>query len=104
MDKMGSPSCNQERRSSPRHSINLHVDFWTHDKAYRGSGSIINASRAGLLIETFNDLPVGTRIIVEVLSPQDGKVRNFKAVAKIIRKDNYAWDDWEAYQYGLKFT
>jgi hypothetical protein len=101
---MESPSDRQERRSFPRKLANLPVDFWTNDNPQPHFGLVLNASEAGLLIQTFQDLPVGTRINVQVLWPKDSKVLGFRSVVEIIWKDIYPWDDWESYQYGLKFS
>ena len=93
----------QERRSYPRRLANLPADFWIVDNPHPNFGLVLNASEAGLRIQTFQDLPVGRRINIEVLSPEAGKVLSFRSVVEIIWKDIYAWDDWESYQYGLKF-
>jgi hypothetical protein len=100
---MESPSDGRERRSYPRKIANLPVDFWIIDNPHPHFGLVLNASEAGLLIQTFQDMPVGRRINIEVLSPKGGKVPRFRSVGEIIWKDIYAWDDWESYQYGLKF-
>jgi hypothetical protein len=100
---MESPSDRRERRSYPRKPANLPVDFWIIDNPQPHFGLVLNASEAGLLIQTFQDLPVGTRINVQVLWPKGSKVLGFRSVVEIVWKDIYAWDDWESYQYGLKF-
>jgi len=63
----------------------------------------IDASESGLLIQTLKEMPVDTRIDIEVLFPKKVNSSNFKAEAEIIWKDICNWDDWEGYQYGLKF-
>jgi hypothetical protein len=102
-EEMGLPSDRQERRSYPRRLTNLPVDFRIIDNPHPHFGLVLNASEAGLRIQTFQDMPVGRRINIEVLSPEVGKVLGFRSVVEIIWKDIYAWDDWESYQYGLKF-
>ena len=100
---MGLPSDHQDRRSYPRKLINLPVDFWITDTPRPHFGLVLNASEAGLRIQTFQDMPVGRRINIDVLSPNVGKASGFRSVVEIIWKEIYPWDDWESYQYGLKF-
>jgi hypothetical protein len=100
---MGLLSDRQERRSYPRRLINLPVDFWIIDNPHYHFGLVLNVSEAGLRIQTFQDIPVGGRIKIEVLSPNGRKALSFRSVAEIIWKDIYPWDDWESYEYGLKF-
>jgi hypothetical protein len=52
---------------------------------------------------------VGTELNVTVLFSKGFELANFKAVAKIVRKERYSKEDskgnqyWEGYQYGLEF-
>jgi hypothetical protein len=66
-------------------------------------GLVINASETGLLIQTFKDIPIGKKVIIEVLFPKRVKTAKLNAIAEVVWKDMYLWDDWEEYQYGLKF-
>ena len=104
---MDSPSDSTEKRRYPRVFINLPVDFWTSDDWKASPGLVLNASEAGLLIQTFKDMPIGTKInikvLFKVLFPKGVKFTNVKAIATIIWKDTYWWEDWEGYQYGVKF-
>ena len=88
--------------------INLPVAFWIGDDWKASPGLVLNASEAGFLIQTFKDMPIGTKInikvLFKVLFSKGVKFTNIKAVATIIWKDTYWWEDWEGgYQYGVKF-
>jgi hypothetical protein len=80
------------------------LNFKMTEDSIQSAGLVINASEAGLLIQTFKDMPIGKRITIEVSSPKRVKPVKFSAMAEIIWKDVYIWDDWESYQYGLKFS
>ncbi len=80
------------------------LDFKMTEDLNQSTGLVINASEAGLLIQTFKDMPVGKKLTIEVSSPNRAKPEKFRATTEIIWKDVYMWDDWEAYQYGLKFS
>ena len=104
---MDSPSDSKEKRRYPRVLINLPVNFRMIGELKAAPGVVLNASEAGFLIQTFKDMPIGTRIdikvLFKVLFPKGVKFTNIKAIATIIWKDTYWWEDWEGYQYGVKF-
>lgn len=100
MDKPYDP---REKRKYPRVLVDMPVNFKVTEDRNHNTGMVINASEAGLLIQTFKDMPVGKRLAVEVSSPKDPNAVKFNAMTEIIWKDLFIWDDWEAYQYGLRF-
>jgi hypothetical protein len=93
----------KEKRRHRRILVNVPVDFQDIDKSNISPGLVINLSRTGLLIQTFEDMPIGKRINIKVLFPKGFGVANFSAVVEIVWKDICLWEDWEGYQYGLKF-
>jgi hypothetical protein len=92
-----------EKRKYPRVLINTPLNFKGPEESMQSPGLIINASETGLLIQTFKDIPIGKKVIIEVLFPKGVKTAKLNAIAEIIWKDIYLLDDWEEYQYGLKF-
>jgi hypothetical protein len=104
---MDSSSESKEKRRHPRVLINLPVNLWIFRELKTVSGFVLNASEGGLLIQTFKDMSIGTRIDIKVLFKillsKGVRSAKFRAVANIIWKDTYWWEDWEGYQYGLKF-
>lgn len=101
--KTDRPSDWKEKRRYQRVYINSPVDFNVPDESNVSYGLALNASEAGLLIQTFKNMPVGTKMKIKVLSGKGAESSNFRALAAIIWKDTYLWDDWEGYQYGLEF-
>ncbi len=95
----------RERRRWPRKVIKLPVHFETTDNSHSATGLAIDASQAGLLLQTFLEMRVGTRVFIKISHPQVREVLGFniRSEAEVIWKDICAWEDWEAYQYGLKF-
>jgi len=92
-----------EKRKYARVLINTPLSFKIPEESKQNPGLVINASEAGLLIQTFKDIPIGKRVLIEVLSPKGAETEKLNAVAEIVWKDIYLWDDWEGFQYGLKF-
>ncbi len=101
---MNKPFDAKEKRKYPRVLINMPLDFKMTEDSNQSTGLVINASEAGLLIQTFKDMPIGKKITVEVSSSKRDTSVKFSATTEILWKDLYIWDDWEAYQYGLKFS
>ena len=103
-DKMKDTSQGQEKRKHSRLQVNFPIHFQMDGKKVDHPGITLDVSESGLLIQTFKDMLVGTRLDIEVLFPKGFELSNFQGVAEIIWKDIYYWEDWEGYQYGLKFT
>ena len=100
---MNRSSADKEKRRCPRALIDLPADIRITDKLNVVPGLVRNVSEGGLLIQTFPDMPIGTKINIKVLFSKTLEVANFRGVAEIVWKDSYLWDDWEGYEYGLKF-
>ena len=93
----------KEKRKHQRLPVSLPVQFHMDGKEGVHPGVTLDVSESGLLIQTFKDMLVGTRLTIDVLFPRGFELSNFRGVTEIIWKDIYYWDDWEGYQYGLKF-
>jgi len=104
---MDRPSESKEKRRYPRVLINLPVNLWMIRELKAAPGLVLNGCEGGLLIQTFTDMPLGTRIAIKisfkVLLPRGVRPAKIRAIADIIWKDTYWWGDWEGYQYGLTF-
>ena len=79
------------------------VDFQLVGESTSSFGMVIQSSRTGLVLQCLKDMPVGTRVIIGVESPEGFESCQGRAVCEIVRKDMCLWDDWEGYQYGLKY-
>jgi hypothetical protein len=60
-------------------------------------------SEVGLLIQSIKDIPIGTNLNIAVLFPKGFELANFEVLAEVIWKEIHWKEDWEGYQYGLKF-
>ena len=94
----------RERRRSPRLLVDLPLEYRVMNAPYAQGGIVANASEEGLLINSIKNMPVGTRLNIAVLFPKEFGLENFEVVAEIIRKELHWEEDWEGYQYGLRFT
>jgi hypothetical protein len=100
---MKTSSNNKEKRKHPRIMVSLPLHFQANENEGVYPGLAIDASESGLLIQTLRKIPVGIRIDIEILFPKKLNLANFKAEAEVVWKNICHWEDWEGYQYGLKF-
>ena len=107
---MEGSSNKRERRSYPRFTIDLPLEYRDMEGLCLRGGIVANASEGGFLIEAVRDIPVGTELNIAVLFPKEFELANFNAVAKIVWKERYWKEDlkgdsyWKGYQYGLEFV
>jgi hypothetical protein len=94
----------RERRKFPRLLVDLPLEYRVMNAPYAQGGIVVNASEEGLLINSIKNMPVGTKLNVAVLFPEEYELANFEVLTEIIRKELHWEEDWEGYQYGLKFT
>jgi c-di-GMP-binding flagellar brake protein YcgR len=92
-----------ERRKYPRVYMDLPLEYWVkYDPRTRG-GIVIDASETGLLIYSTQDIPVGSKLRIAVLFPNEYELANFEVFAEVIWKQA-ANKREEGYQYGIKFN
>ena len=66
-------------------------------------GLVVNVSEIGLLIRSIKNLPIGAELKIVVLFPKEYQLTNFEVLAQVVRKEPLWEEDWEGYEYGLKF-
>ena len=93
----------RERRKFPRLLVDLPLEYRVMNAPYAQGGIVVNASEEGLLINSIKNIPAGTKLNIAVLFPEEYELADFEVVAEIIRKELHWEEDWEGYQYGLKF-
>jgi len=102
-DGMESSDALLEKRRHTRVFMELPLEYQILDAPYAHGGVVANASEAGLLILSIKSIPVGTKLNIAVLFPKGFQLTNFEVSAEIIWKEIFWKEDWEGYQYGLKF-
>jgi len=94
----------EERRKHPRVVLDLPLEFRLTNILNAHGALVTNGSEAGLLIESVKNIPVGTNLNIAVLFPKEYELADFELSAQIVWKEPYWKEDWEGYQYGLKFV
>ncbi len=93
----------KEKRKHARIKVTLPLHFKMGENPNFYPGLTVDASESGLLMQTLKDVPIKTRLNIEVSFPKGFELSDFKGVAEIIWKDISNWEGWEGYLYGLKF-
>ncbi len=93
----------KDRRKSQRMMLDLPLEYRVMDAPYAHGGLVVNASELGLLVQSVKSLPIGTKLNIAVLFPKGFELANFEVLAEILWKDLHWEEDWEGYQYGLRF-
>jgi hypothetical protein len=96
-------SSNDERRKFPRSLMDLPLEYRIINAPFSHGGIVANGSEDGLLIYSVKDMPLGTKLDIGVMFPKEYELSNFEVIAEIIRKDLHWEEDWEGYEYGIKF-
>jgi len=94
----------KERRGHRRIEMSFPVNVCLHQSNRSYPGLTVDASESGLLVQTLKDMPLETKLKIELLFPKESNLPNLKAAAEVVWKDLSNWEDLEGYQYGLKFV
>ena len=96
-------AASHDRRRYPRSLMDLPLEYRVINAPYAHGGIVVNGSEEGFLIYSVKDMPIGTKLNLVVLFPKGYELTNFEVVAEIVRKDLHWEEDWEGFEYGLKF-
>ena len=100
---MEDPNGNGEKRKYSRVIMDLPIEYRIPDLPRAHGALTVNASETGLLIESVSDLAVGTKLSLSVLFVKEFELNHLQVQAEIVWKETYWKEDWEGFQYGLKF-
>jgi len=82
----------------------LPLEYRVTDVSDAHGALIVNGSEMGFLIESVKSIPIGANLNIDVLFPKGYELANFEVLAQVVWKEIYWKEDWEGYQYGLKFV
>ncbi len=100
---MDRPDRNTEMRKCPRYDMDWPLEYRVIDDPDAYGGIVVDGSEIGLRMNSVKNIPVGTKVNVTVLFPKEFQLTNFEVETEIVWKDICLREDWNGYQYGLKF-
>ena len=101
---MGRSNSQKEKRKSPRFWMDFPLEYRVLNAPDAYGGMVVDGSEIGLRIHSIKNMPIGTRLNIAVMFPEEFQMTNFEVVAEIIWKDLYVTEDWSGFQYGLQFV
>jgi len=93
----------REKRGHPRFHLDLPIEFRVMNAPHVGGAMIVNASETGLLIQSPNGVPAGTKLNIAVLFSEGFELANFEVLAEVVWTKTYLHEGKQAYELGLKF-
>ena len=93
----------REKRRHPRFHLNLPIEFRVMNAPHVLGAMIVNVSETGLLIQSPNGVPAGTRLNIAVLFSQGFELANFEVLAEVVWTKTYLHEDNQGYELGLRF-
>jgi hypothetical protein len=94
----------RDRRKYPRLYMDLPLEYRMKYDPHTRGGIVIDASEAGFLIYSTEDIPVGSKLRIAVFFPREYELTNFEVFTEIIWKKISVEKRGKGYQYGLKFV
>ena len=83
--------------------MDLPLEYRVLNVPYAHGGLVVNASEAGLLIQSVKNIPAGAKLNIVVLFPRGFQLSCLEVVTEVIWKDAHQEDEWQGYYYGLNF-
>ena len=74
----------REKRKHPRFYLNLPIEFRVMNAQHVIGAMIVNASETGLLIQSPNNVPAGTKLNIAVLFSKGFELANFEVLAAVV--------------------
>jgi hypothetical protein len=94
----------EDRKKHPRVVLDLPLEYRITNIPNAHGALIVNGNEMGLIIESVEDIPIGTNLNVAVSFPKGYELTNFEVLTQVVWKEIYRKENWEGYQYKLKFV
>ena len=104
MTKSDQKENREDRRKHPRLILGLPLEYRVTNIPNAHGALVVNGSEMGLLMESIEKILIGTDLKIAVLFPKQYELADLEISAQVVWKEPYWKEDWEGYQYGLKFV
>ncbi len=92
-----------ERRTYPRVSVDLPVEYLQINSSISHTGHAINASEGGLLIYFPEQMEIGQYISLKLFFSLGSELNTIEVLAEVVWMDMYLGKGWGDYRCGVKF-
>ena len=93
----------REKRKSRRFELNLPLEYRFMNSSDISAGMVVNGSEGGLFVRSIDNIPVGTKLVIAVLFPDDCELADFQALAEVVRTEGRQKGQI-GYRYGLQLV
>jgi hypothetical protein len=93
----------KRKKRAPRFYLNLPIEFRVMNARHVLGAMIVNASETGLLIQSPNNVPAGTKLNIVVLFSKGFELANFEVLAEVVWTKTQLHEGRQGYELGLKF-
>ena len=92
-----------ERRTYPRFSVDLPVEYYQINSSSSQTGHALNASEGGLLIYFPEQMEIGQYISLKLFFSLGPELNTIEVLAEVVWMDMYLGKGWGDYRCGVKF-
>ena len=92
-----------ERRTYPRVSVDLPVEYLQINSSISHTGHALNASEGGLLIYFPEQMEIGQYISLKLFFSLGSELNTIEVLAEVVWMDMYLGKGWGDYRCGVKF-
>jgi c-di-GMP-binding flagellar brake protein YcgR len=92
-----------ERRTYPRFSVDLPVEYLQINSSISHTGHALNASEGGLLIYFPEQMEIGQYISLKLFFSLGSELNTIEVLAEVVWMDMYLGKGWGDYRCGVKF-
>ncbi len=92
-----------ERRTFPRFSVDLPIEYYQINSSSSQTGRALNASEGGLLIYFPEQMEIGQHLNLKFFFSSSSELKTIEGVVEVVWTDIYLGKDWGDYRCGVEF-
>ena len=95
---------NLERRSFPRFSVDLPVEYYRTNSTLNQTGRVVSVSEGGLLIYFPEQMEIGQHLRLKLFFASGSELNAIEIMAEVVWMDIHLGKGWGDYRSGVKFV
>lgn len=95
---------NFEKRSHPRFSVDLPIEYYQTNSFPPHTGRVINASESGLLVYLPEKMEIGQHLRLKLFFVSGAELNTVEMLAEVVWRDIHLGKGWGDYRSGVKFV
>jgi c-di-GMP-binding flagellar brake protein YcgR len=95
---------NFEKRSHPRFSVDLPIEYYQTNSSPPHRGRVINDSESGLLVYLPERMEIGQHLRLKLFFVSGSELNTIEILAEVVWRDIHLGKGWGDYRSGVKFV